>query len=77
MTEEIAGIVSRELSGEPVAVVEDGGIWLSGMNANVGVYAQRIKAALDACGYDVTEPEDQDGGLYLSVPAAKPTEVGR
>lgn len=75
MTDEIAGIVAQNISGHPVAVVEDGGVWLSGMNANVGRHAARIVGALESCGYECSEPRDELGGLYIDVPAAQKTEV--
>lgn len=71
MTREIGGIVARNVSGLPVASIEDGGVWLSGMNAYLGREARRVKSTLEACGYTVGELEDEHGGYYMSVEGAK------
>ena len=71
MTREIGGIVARKVSGLPVASVEDGGVWLSGMNAHLGRDARRVKGALEACGYTVGDLKDEYGGYFMSVEGAE------
>lgn len=70
MTREIGGIVARKVSGVPVASIEDGGVWLSGMNASLATDARRVRDALEACGYTVGELEDEHGGYYMAVEGA-------
>ncbi len=47
--------------------VEDDGVWISGMNANSGVIAKRIKKELENCGYSTVGPVDENGGLFVQV----------
>lgn len=74
MTREIAELVEAVESGR-VFCVEDGGIWFSGMNANVGRLARRVARRLSAEGYtvgDVREgPADEFSGLCLPVEEAE------
>lgn len=77
MTREIAREVVEE---RPTTVfhIEDGGVWLSGMNANVGRLARRVRRRLDREGYHVGDVEDDEvarnSGLYIPVEEAEEVE---
>ena len=80
MCSDICEIVENVQPGR-VFVVEDGGIWFSGMNANVGDLALRVGRKLTEAGYTVQPPEsdgaDRFGGVYLPVEEAEevPDEI--
>lgn len=75
MCSEICEIVENVQPGR-VFVVEEGGIWFSGMNADLGTLVEEVAAALQEAGYEVEPPRDDGihatefGGLYLPVPDA-------
>lgn len=74
MCEEIAEIVENVQPGR-VFTVEDGGLWFSGMNANLGELVDEVGMALREEGYHVGPPMDDDavlfGGLFLPVAEAE------
>lgn len=75
MTREIVELVETVETGR-VFCVEEGGIWFSGMNANVGRLASRVVERLHAEGYHASPPEDDDAdafpGVYVPVEEAEP-----
>ena len=74
MCSDICEIVETVQRGR-VFVVEDGGIWFSGMNANLGSLVERVAESLREAGYTVHPPEDDGatefGGLFLPVEEAE------
>lgn len=73
MTEELARLVARLApQDKPVFTVEDGGIWLSGMNANLKLLHYRVVGHLrEHDDYEVGETSSEDGGYYVEVPVAE------
>lgn len=73
MCEEICEVVENVRPGA-VFVVEDGGVWFSGMNARLGELVEEVAEGLQEAGYEVEPPEDDGavefGGLFLPVPDA-------
>lgn len=80
MTESICEVVENVQPGR-VFVVEDGGVWFSGMNANVGILSRRVRHALQEAGYTVGRPRsdgaDEFPGVFLPVEEAEsvPDEI--
>lgn len=74
MCSDICEIVETVQRGR-VFCVEDGGIWFSGMNANLGTLVEEVASKLREAGYTVHPPEDDGatefGGLYLPVEEAE------
>lgn len=70
MCNDVAECVAEVESGR-VFTVEDGGVWLSGMNAHVARLADRVAERLRAAGYEVGPGISQNGGVYLVVPEAE------
>lgn len=69
MTEEIARFVARVApQDEPVFTVEPGGVWLSGMNANLRLLHYRVVGGLQKEGYHVGKTRDEAGGYFIEVP---------
>lgn len=62
--------------------VEDGGLWFSGMNANLGPLLSEVAGVLDDAGYTVSDPVDdevhgvENGGLFLPVEEVHGVENG-
>lgn len=73
MTREIADVI-RDATNRPHPVVnlEDGVVWVSGMNSRPWVLARRIREALQDAGYDagaaLGDGAALHGGLELPVP---------
>jgi len=67
----------EEVEEGRVFTVEDGGIWFSGMNANVGRLTSEVAERLRSDGHTVGPPRSDNaaefGGLFLPVEEA--TEV--
>lgn len=74
MCSDLCEIVENVQRGR-VFVVEDGGIWFSGMNANLGELVEEVAAELQEAGFTVHPPEDDGatefGGLFLPVEEAE------
>lgn len=70
MSTEIAEVVEEVQSGR-VFTVEEGGLWFSGMNANVGRLVPRVADRLREEGYCVGLSFSQNHGIYLQVPDAE------
>lgn len=74
MCSELCRLVEEVEEGR-VFCVEDGGIWFSGMNANVGNLASRVQRRLREEGFEVGFPQsdgaDRFGGLFLPVEGAE------
>lgn len=72
VAEVVAGVGNRV---HPVFRVEDGQVWISGMNASVGSFADRVAQELESAGFDVGEPTDdgaaEHGGLLVPVAEAE------
>lgn len=77
MCSDICEIVENVQRGR-VFVVEDGGIWFSGMNADLGSLVEAVARELEEAGYTVHPPEDDGatefGGLFLPVEEAEPVD---
>lgn len=75
MTEAVAEAIAT-VRPHPVVNLEEGQVWISGMNARVWVLARRMQAALTDAGIETGEPTDDDavehGGLILPVPKCEP-----
>lgn len=73
MCKDICEVVEEVQPGR-VFVVEDGGIWFSGMNANVGRLVEEVAEELEDEGYEVGTPGFDDaaefGGVFLPVEEA-------
>lgn len=73
MTREIAEAIQEGVrrSG-PVVNLEDGLVWVSGMNARPWVLAREIQEAVEGAGFDAGDPTDdgaaEHGGLEVPVP---------
>jgi len=70
MTREIAEIV-EEVQRSRVFTVEEGGVWFSGINANVGRLVEEVRNRLREEGYDVDGITHEDRGLFLHVSGAE------
>lgn len=70
MCEEIVEVVETVQPGR-VFVVEEDGIWFSGMNQNLGNLVEEVAEALDEAGWEVGTPHRDDavvnGGVFLPV----------
>lgn len=77
MCSELCRLVEEVEEGR-VFTVEEGGIWFSGMNANVGSLASRVAERLRAEGYDAGFPQSDGatefGGVFLPVEGAEPVD---
>lgn len=73
MSERLARLVARVApQDKPVFTVEDGGIWLSGVNANLRQLHYRVVHRLQKHDqYTVGETIEEDGGYYVQVPTAE------
>ena len=77
MTREVAETIADGVTrSSPVVNLEDGLVWVSGMNARPWVLARQVQETLIAEGFDAGEPSDdgaaEHGGLEIEVPAAEP-----
>jgi len=77
MCSELCCLVEEVEEGR-VFAVEDGGIWFSGMNSNVGSLAARVADRLRDEGYTVgsvqSDGADAFGGVFLPVEDAEPVD---
>ena len=77
MTREVAETIADGVTrSSPVVNLEDGLVWVSGMNARPWVLARQVQEALIAEGFDAGEPSDdravEHGGLEIEVPGCEP-----
>ena len=77
MTREIAETIADGVTrSSPVVSLEDGRVWVSGMNARPWVLARQVQESLLAEDFDAAEPSDdgaaEHGGLEIEVPACEP-----
>lgn len=77
MTREVAETIADGVTrSSPVVNLEDGLVWVSGMNARPWVLARQVQESLIAEDFDAGEPSDdgaaEHGGLVIEVPAAEP-----
>lgn len=77
MTREIAEVIADGVTRtSPVLNLEDGLVWVSGMNARPWVLARQVQESLIAEDYDAGEPTDDDahkhGGIEIEVPECEP-----
>lgn len=77
MTREIAETIADGVTrSSPVVNLEDGLVWVSGMNARPWVLARQVQESLIAEGFDAGEPSDdaaaEHGGLEIEVPGCEP-----
>lgn len=75
MTREIAETITNVDRPIPVVNLEDGQVWISGMNARPWVLARAIETELEAAGIEHGEPTDDEatefGGLVIPVSACE------
>ena len=76
MTREVAEAISKVSRPNPVVNLEDGRVWVSGMNARPWVLVRAIKDELEAAGIKHEETTDdgaaKHGGLVIPVPDCEP-----
>jgi hypothetical protein len=76
VTREIAEAVAGVGRSNPVVKLEDGRVWVSGMNARPWVLARDIHRELEAAGITHGETTDdgaaEHGGLLIPVPGCEP-----
>ena len=76
MTREVAAAVAGVSRSTPVVKLEDGRVWVSGMNARPWVLARAIEDELDAADIEHGETTDdgaaEHGGLVIPVPNCEP-----
>lgn len=72
MTREVAEVIAEDVNRpNPVVTMEDGQVWVSGMNARPWVLARKVASALKGEGFHVDPPHDDGaanhGGLIVPV----------
>lgn len=77
MTRAVAeAIADTGRRSQPVVRLEDGQVWVSGMNAEPWGRARRIADRLEAAGFDTGEVTDdraaEHGGLLIPVDGCEP-----
>lgn len=77
MTREIAEAIADHVKRpSPVLSLEDGRVWVSGMNARCWSLAREVHFAVTALGYDAEKPTDdgaaEHGGLIVRAPECEP-----
>lgn len=69
-------IVETTYRDNPIIALEDGQVWVSGMNANPWSLARRCRHAIATAGYEVGAVSDdgaaEHGGLLIPVPDCEP-----
>lgn len=75
MTREVLEAIVDTPSRNPVVCVEDGQVWVSGMNADPFHRAERIRKRLEAAGFEPGEVSDdgaaEHGGLIIPLEEAE------
>lgn len=77
MTRKIAEVIADSgRRSEPVVNLEEGQVWVSGMNARPWARARRIADRLEAAGFEPGEVTDdgaaEHGGLLIPVDGCEP-----
>jgi len=76
VTRKIAEAVAGVSRSNPVVQLEDGRVWVSGMNTRPWVLARAIEDELEAAGIEHGETTDdgaaKHGGLVIPVPDCEP-----
>lgn len=70
----LEALVENTYRDQPVVTVEDGQVWVSGMNANAHALSKRCRHAIANAGYSVGDVRRDDaevhGGYLIPVPDA-------
>lgn len=77
MTRAIAEVIAGNgRRSDPVVSLEDGRVWVSGMNQHPWLRARRIASRLEDAGYETGEVTDdgaaKHGGLLIPVEGCEP-----